>query len=50
MVVRSTSAAHQRDAQDAVQAQSVESRQNLWQYGLVLMLIVLVMESAVGRP
>ena len=28
---------------------AVEARQNLWQYGLVLMLVVLVLESAAGR-
>ena len=30
-------------------AQHAEAQQNLWQYGLVLMLVVLVVESAVGR-
>ncbi|MGB2716000.1 MAG: BatA domain-containing protein [Vicinamibacterales bacterium] len=30
-------------------AEQREARQNLWQYGLVLMLVVLVVESAVGR-
>ena len=29
--------------------QASETRQNLWQYGLLLMLVVLVLESAVGR-
>jgi hypothetical protein len=30
-------------------AQHAEAHQNLWQYGLVLMLVVLVVESAIGR-
>jgi hypothetical protein len=34
---------------DRLHAQNVESRQNLWQYGLILMLGVLVIESAIGR-
>ncbi len=34
---------------DRVHAQNVESRQNLWRYGLILMLGVLVIESAIGR-
>ena len=36
-------------ARQAGRAQQHEARQNLWQYGLVLMLAVLVVESAVGR-
>jgi hypothetical protein len=36
-------------ARHAGRAQQREARQNLWQYGLVLMLVVLVAESAVGR-
>ena len=35
--------------QDTIRAQSIESHQNLWQYGLILMLAVLVVESGVGR-
>jgi hypothetical protein len=34
---------------DRLHAQTLESRQNLWQYGLILMLGVLILESAVGR-
>jgi hypothetical protein len=30
-------------------AQQIEARQNLWQYGLMLMLVALVAESALGR-
>ena len=33
-----------------VRAQQVESRQNLWRYGLLLMVLALVAESLVGRP
>jgi hypothetical protein len=33
-----------------VQARQVESRQNLWRYGLLLMMLALVAESLVGRP
>ncbi len=29
--------------------EQTEARQNLWQYGLILMLVVLVAESFVGR-
>jgi hypothetical protein len=36
-------------AGQSARAQHAEARQNLWQYGLVLMLVVLVVESAVGR-
>ena len=32
-----------------VKAEQAESRQNLWQYGLLLMLVALVAESFVGR-
>jgi hypothetical protein len=32
-----------------VQAQQVEGRQNLWRYGLLLMMLALVAESIVGR-
>ncbi|MEO7271298.1 MAG: BatA domain-containing protein [Vicinamibacterales bacterium] len=32
-----------------VQAQLTESRQSYWQYGLVLMLVVLTVESVIGR-
>ena len=32
-----------------VQAQQVEGRQNLWRYGLLLMMLALVAESVVGR-
>jgi hypothetical protein len=35
--------------QETIRAQGIESQQNLWQYGLILMLAVLVVESAVGR-
>ena len=35
---------------DAVKAEQTEARQNLWQYGLMLMLVTLVVESFVGRP
>jgi hypothetical protein len=33
-----------------VQAQRAEGRQNLWRYGLLLMMLALVAESMVGRP
>ena len=33
-----------------LQARQVESRQNLWRYGLALMMLALVAESLVGRP
>ncbi|HVL69927.1 MAG TPA: VWA domain-containing protein [Vicinamibacterales bacterium] len=33
----------------AAEAEQIESRQSLWQYGLLLMLAVLVVESFVGR-
>jgi hypothetical protein len=33
----------------AMQAQQVEGRQNLWRYGLLLMMLALVAESVVGR-
>lgn len=36
-------------ARQTGRAQQTEARQNLWQYGLVFMLVVLVVESAVGR-
>jgi hypothetical protein len=36
-------------SQRSLRAQAVEARQNLWQYGLVLMLAILVLESVVGR-
>ena len=36
-------------ARDAVKAEQAEARQNLWQYGLLLMLVALVAESFVGR-
>ena len=36
-------------ARDTIRAQAVEAGQNLWQYGLVLMLAVLVVESIAGR-
>jgi hypothetical protein len=32
-----------------MQAQQVEGRQNLWRYGLLLMMLTLVAESVVGR-
>ncbi|CAN5640651.1 hypothetical protein BH23ACI1_BH23ACI1_10600 [soil metagenome] len=31
-------------------AREIEARQSLWQYGLLLMLVTLVVESFVGRP
>jgi hypothetical protein len=39
----------QAPARQSGRAQHAEARQNLWQYGLVLMLVVLVVESAIGR-
>lgn len=33
-----------------MRAQQVESRQNLWRYGLLLMMLALIAESLVGRP
>jgi hypothetical protein len=47
MLTRSSEAAPRR--QHANAAQHVEARQSLWQYGLVLMLAVLVIESVIGR-
>jgi hypothetical protein len=38
-------AADQRPAPE----EQTESRQNLWQYGLILMLVALVAESFVGK-
>ena len=35
---------------DVAKAEQTEARQNLWQYGLMLMLATLVVESFVGRP
>lgn len=49
MLERSTRVQVHGGAKETVRAQSVESQQNLWQYGLILMLGVLVIESAVGR-
>ena len=39
----------QDSARPSGRPQAAEARQNLWQYGLVLMLVVLVVESALGR-
>jgi hypothetical protein len=36
-------------ARQTIRAQHAEARQNLWQYGVVLMLLVLVVESVIGR-
>ena len=44
-----TVAAGASDRQLQVKAEQAESRQNLWQYGLLLMLATLVAESFVGR-
>jgi hypothetical protein len=49
MFERSTGSEGPGSRIDRLHAQNVESRQNLWQYGLILMLGVLVVESAVGR-
>ena len=49
MVARSETPEKTGGAIEAVRAQRVEAQQNLWQYGLVLMLGVLVLESMVGR-
>jgi hypothetical protein len=49
MIVPAPTAEHSGGAHQTVRAQAVEARQNLWQYGLVLMLAVLVLESVVGR-
>jgi hypothetical protein len=46
MVQRVTAAAEPRAD---LRAQQSEARQNLWRYGLMLMLLTLVAESAVGR-
>ena len=35
---------------DAIKAEQTEARQNLWQYGLMLMLVALAAESFAGRP
>jgi hypothetical protein len=37
-------------AATAARARQTESRQHLWQYGLMLMLVTLVAESFVGKP
>jgi hypothetical protein len=37
-------------AAETIKAEQTEARQNLWQYGLMLMLVALVAESFVGRP
>lgn len=44
-----TSAAPARSPREGVKAEQTEARQNLWQYGLMLMLMALVAESFVGR-
>jgi aerotolerance regulator-like protein/VWA domain-containing protein len=46
MLLRSSGPAN---ARELARPRAAEARQNLWQYGLVLMLVVLVVESAVGR-
>lgn len=48
MLPRSDQGAGLPKPRDAVRAQQVEARQNLWQYGLFLVLALLVAESAVG--
>jgi hypothetical protein len=45
-----TTPAHAVAPRDPVRAEQTEARQNLWQYGLMLMLMALVAESFVGRP
>jgi hypothetical protein len=47
-MIDSTSAAGS-SRQGHIKADQAESRQNLWQYGLLLMLVTLVAESFVGR-
>lgn len=49
MLARPQSVEASSGAREAMQAQNVEARQNLWRYGLVLILGLLVLESAVGR-
>ena len=47
MIAANDEAGNTRQIQ--VKAEQAESRQNLWQYGLLLMLVALVAESFVGR-
>jgi hypothetical protein len=49
MLPRAEEGENSREPQEALRAPAIEGRQNLWQYGLVLMLAVLVLESLVGR-
>ena len=49
MLARPQAAAASISGHEAQRAQRLEGRQSLWQYGLVLMLVVLAVESAVGR-
>jgi hypothetical protein len=49
MVAAAPQAAPVNLASAVFRAQSAESAQNLWRYGLLLMLGALVLESAVGR-
>lgn len=49
MAMVDTAAAPVQAARDGVKAEQAEARQNLWQYGLLLMMIALVAESFVGR-
>jgi len=44
-----TTAALVHTPRDSVKAAQAEARQNLWQYGLLLMMVALVAESFVGR-
>lgn len=45
-----TAPARAQTPREGFRAEQAEARQNLWQYGLILMLAALVAESFVGRP